>query len=84
MQNSTVSDNETKATVGNGVADGGGIYNTGTLTVQNSTLSGNTTGGNGSGGGIYNTGTLTVQNSTLSGNTSQFRRAAASTAGRAA
>jgi hypothetical protein len=41
---------------------GGGIYNTGTLTVSNSTLSGNF------GGGIYNGGTLTVSQSTLSGN----------------
>ena len=45
---------------------GGGIYNGGTLTLLNSTLSGNSAG---YGGGIYNDhGTLTVQNSTLSGN----------------
>ncbi|MBK9208823.1 MAG: S-layer homology domain-containing protein [Anaerolineales bacterium] len=45
---------------------GGGILNNGTLTVTNSTLSGNssTLGG----GGISNYGTLTVTNSTLSGN----------------
>ena len=45
---------------------GGGIYNVGTLTVANSTFSGNrsTVGG----GGIYNGGTLTVTNSTFSGN----------------
>ena len=42
----------------------GGIYNDGTLTVSNSTLSGN----NGAVGGIYNDGTLTVVNSTFSGN----------------
>jgi hypothetical protein len=48
---------------------GGGIYNQGTLTVQNSTLSGNSATGNGSdGGGIDNEGTLTVTNSTLSDN----------------
>jgi hypothetical protein len=47
---------------GYGVGQGGGLYNGGTLTVSNSTLSGN------SGGGIYNPGTLTVSNSTLSGN----------------
>ncbi|CAG0988016.1 hypothetical protein PLCT2_02302 [Planctomycetaceae bacterium] len=46
---------------------GGGIYNGGTLTVQRSTLSGNSAAW---GGGIYNWGTLTVQCSTLSGNAS--------------
>jgi len=51
--------------VGSGIG-GGGIYNTGTLTVTNSTISGNAT--DRWGGGIYNTGTLTVMNSTISGN----------------
>ncbi len=50
---------------------GGGIRNSGTLTVTNSTLSGNTASGD-SGGGIYNNGTLTVTNTTLSGNTATF------------
>jgi hypothetical protein len=52
-----------------GATSGGGIYsaNGNTLTITNSTISGNTTGG--SGGGIYNWGTLTVTNSTISGNT---------------
>jgi len=47
---------------------GGGIYNwSGTLTVNNSTISGNAGGFNG--GGIYNNnGTVTVNNSTISGN----------------
>ncbi len=46
---------------------GGGIHNSGTLTVSNSTLSDNRAGG--AGGGIYNlAGTVTVSNSTLSGN----------------
>ena len=57
---------------------GGGIYNSsgGTLTVTNSTLSGNysATGDYVGGGGIYNSpgGTLTVTNSTLSGNSARW------------
>ena len=49
---------------------GGGIQNSGTLTVSNSTLSGNSAGVGELGGGIFNSsgGTLTVSNSTLSGN----------------
>jgi hypothetical protein len=47
---------------------GGGIYNAGTLTVSNSTITGNTS--NWDGGGIYNfNGNLTVERSTISGNT---------------
>ena len=60
------------ATVSGGLASGGfpvglggGILNRGALTVQNSTLSGNSAS---NGGGISNLSTLTVQNSTLSGN----------------
>lgn len=54
-------------------ADGGGIENSGTLTIANSTLSGNSApvGGNvGYGGGINSedAGTLTVNNSTFSDN----------------
>ena len=45
---------------------GGGIYNTGTVTITNSTFSGNSAGT--SGGGIFNFGTLTINNSTFSGN----------------
>ena len=45
---------------------GGGIYNGGTLTVTNSTLSRNSTVGDG--GGVCNAGTLTLTNSTMSGN----------------
>ncbi|MCP4022076.1 MAG: tandem-95 repeat protein, partial [Desulfobacteraceae bacterium] len=47
--------------------EGGGIYNAGTLTVQNSTISNNKVGIDG--GGIYNDGTLTVKNTSISGNT---------------
>ena len=63
-------------TVANGRgAGGGGIYNNGTLTVTNSTLSGNSAPYvSTSGGGIENNGgTLTVTNSTLSGNSANYR-----------
>jgi hypothetical protein len=49
---------------------GGGISNSGTLTLKNSTISGNTAG---FGGGIANFGTLTLNNSTVSGNTAGGR-----------
>ena len=60
-------------------ADGGGILNSGTLTLSGVAVSGNSTGkgGNasvgfggsgGSGGGIQSSGTLTITNSTISGN----------------
>ena len=46
---------------------GGGIFNAGTVTLTNSTVSGNNAGENG--GGIYNgDGTVTLTNSTVSGN----------------
>ena len=44
---------------------GGGISNTGRLSVQNSTITGSAAA---VGGGIYNVGTLTITDSTLSGN----------------
>ncbi len=64
----------------NAGASGGGIYNEqGTLSVANSTLSGNSSGTSsyGQGGGIYNDGaygsaTLTINASTLSGNSSGY------------
>ena len=55
-----------------GQADsGGGIYNKGTLTITNSTISGNTASSSGAdGGGICNvSGTLTITNCTISENT---------------
>ncbi|MEZ4514130.1 MAG: choice-of-anchor Q domain-containing protein [Chloroflexota bacterium] len=67
--NSTGDFTVNQVTLQNGSAyEGGGIYNSGTLTVSNSTIPGNT--GGRAGGGIYNiNGTLTVSNSTISGNT---------------
>jgi hypothetical protein len=54
-------------TRGDTSASGGGIINQGTLTLTNSTVSGNTAG---FGAGIYNAnGRLTLANSTVSGNT---------------
>jgi hypothetical protein len=52
---------------------GGGIYNLGTLTITNITVSGNSSDDTvaalgGLGGGIYNAGTLTVHDTTISGN----------------
>ena len=63
-------------TIGNGqAAYGGGICNTGTLSLINCIISGNSagwgsaSGGNGGdGGGIYNLGTLNMSGSTISGN----------------
>ena len=57
-------------TVNTTTGDGGAIDNEGTLTVSNSTISGN---GAIDGGGIFNdTGTLTVSNSTISGNSANI------------
>ncbi len=51
---------------------GGGIKNSGTLNIANSTLTGNVAPSNGpgtgSGGGIYNSGMANIANSTFSGN----------------
>ncbi|MCL4541670.1 MAG: CSLREA domain-containing protein, partial [Chloroflexi bacterium] len=47
-------------------SDGGGIHNEGTLIVNNSTISGNSTGTNG--GGIEDLGGLTISGSTISDN----------------
>lgn len=58
-------------TVSDGTADlGGGIFNAGTLTVNNSTISGNTV--EYEGGGIYNRGDLSIINSTISGNSTDL------------
>ena len=62
---------------GQQINNGGGFFNSGILTVNNSTISGNTvnfsSGSTGSGGGIFNfNGILTVNNSTISGNAAGF------------
>lgn len=59
LDRSTVSSNSA-------ASSGGGIGNSGTLIVTNSTISTNTVG---SGGGIFNNGSLSITNSTISGNT---------------
>lgn len=59
-------------TVNNNTAtnnDGGGIYNRGTMTLNESLVNANTTVAF-NGAGIYNQGTLTLANTTVSGNTS--------------
>ena len=58
----TFKDSETSSSIGF-------IFNEGTLTLSNSTISGNTTTDPNGGSGIYNTGTLTLTNSTVAGNT---------------
>jgi hypothetical protein len=58
-------------TIANGRINGagGGILNEGTLTVKNSSVTGNSTVGvNGNGGGIWNQGILTVVNTTVADN----------------
>ena len=52
-----------------GVNQGAGIFNSGTLTVTDCTISNNTANDNG--GGIRNDGSLTVSGSTFTGNTSR-------------
>src|SRR5215469_2720519 len=62
------------ATVRNGLSSrGGGIFNEGTLTINNNTVNGNSATGGTSpgGGGIYNNGTLTINNSTVNGNSAR-------------
>lgn len=60
-------------TIRNGSADaGGGINNAGTLTINNSTISGNGATGKWGGGGIFTSSNLTINNSTISNNTSSL------------
>ena len=56
-------------TVTGGAAEGGGLSNNGgSVTVTDTTISGNTTGGAELGGGIANSGTLTVSDTSIAGN----------------
>ncbi len=72
----TANVNLTQLTIRNGSGlshGGGGIYNLGTLTITNTTVSGNSSddtvaAAGGLGGGIYNAGTLTIYDTTISGN----------------
>ena len=60
-------------TGGNGGATrGGGISNSGTLSVTACAITGNTAGSSLYGGGIYSEGKLTVHSSTISGNTADY------------
>jgi len=83
ISNSTAHVTLSKLTIRNGKAtSGGGINNSGTLTLTSSTVSGNwapipcvhffvfceISRGTASGGGIYNSGALTISNSIISGN----------------
>ena len=70
--NAGITFNLSNLTVANGNVsnqNGGGISNSGTLNVTNSTFAGNSAG---SGGGIYNVGTLNVTNSTFSANSASY------------
>jgi len=69
----TVEINDLKITNGSNTV-GGAIYNFGgTLTLNNTTVSGNTAGATGGGGGVYNNGgTLTLNHSTISNNTADY------------
>ncbi|MFN8420950.1 MAG: right-handed parallel beta-helix repeat-containing protein [Anaerolineae bacterium] len=57
-------------TLANALGSGGAAANSGTLTINNSTISGNSAT---FGGGVSNTGTMFIFNSTLSGNSASNR-----------
>ena len=75
ISNSSAHVTLSNVTIRKGLApSGAGITNSGTLTITNSTLSGNLANGSPAlGGGIANSGTLTITNSTLSGNVASNR-----------
>ena len=69
--NSGVTASISGLTISNGNSDGGGVYNTGNLTLTNDTISGNSAPNGG--GGVYNNhGTATLTNDTLSGNSATY------------
>lgn len=69
-------------TIRNGRATkGGGIFNIGTLTMRNTTVSDNRVTTLGQGGGIYNAGTLQIYDSTISGNVNEETRLVCFTGG---
>jgi len=77
LERVTVSNSHDQNSIG-----GGGIYNSGTLTVSNSTIENNTAAGSypyspSGGGGIYNSGTLAMDSS-WSGRTTTASLAGAS------
>ena len=66
-----------------GIAEGGGVWNLGSMTLSNCTISGNHAGNQfgyyyerGEGGGIANDGSMTVTGSTIKANDSSRRRIA--------
>jgi CSLREA domain-containing protein len=74
LEGVAVDGNATGVGAGEG-GPGGGIFNSGTLTIKDSTISRNKTGDGlgsptfgGAGGGIHNTGALTLENVTISSN----------------
>jgi hypothetical protein len=75
VSNSSAHVTLSELTILNGLASGfgGGIFNSGTLRINDSTITGNRTGGGlgHGGGGIANDGTLTINNSTLNHNSTQ-------------
>jgi len=81
INGSTVSQNSVRIKFLSSQADGGGIYNGGTVTISNSTITGNTASGFSAfrSGGIGNQGNLTVNNSTVSGNSGGIESLSGST-----
>lgn len=70
LTNVVISDSSVSNPNQYGSTSGGGIYNSGTITLADSTISGNTSSaGYSYGGGISNSGTFTSTGNTISGNT---------------
>ena len=54
---------------GSSPTGGGGVFNNGTLTLLNSTFTGNTAIGGGEGGGVFNENVMTINGCTITNNT---------------